>query len=139
MIPVVKDWWIARVSAAIGVLGLLAMGTAQTITLFIGAMVFTECGAGLQAALRSILTELVDQTHVALVMTALGMFLTISEMVAGPLTAEMFKVGMDLGGLWVGMPYISSAMLLLVGTAIVTFAPISVPTVQPNRNQGTMQ
>lgn len=124
MTPLIKDWWILRVSAVIGVLGSLAMGMADTIPLFISAMIFAECGGGLQAALSGIVTQLVDQTHIALVMTVLSMFFTISEMVAGPLMAQMFRVGMDLGGAWIGMPYIASAAILSVGTVLVIFAPI---------------
>ncbi|ATY64237.1 MFS transporter [Cordyceps militaris] len=100
MAPHIKDWWIVRVSAMIGVLGALAMGMAPTVELFISALIFTEFGGGLQVALRGLVTELVDQSHIALVMTVLGMFMTISEMVAGPLMAQMFKVGMDWGGFW---------------------------------------
>ncbi|EJP67264.1 MFS transporter [Beauveria bassiana ARSEF 2860] len=124
MAPLVKDWWIVRVSAVISVVGSLAMGLAQTVQLFIGAMMFAECGIGLQAALRGLVTELIDETHIALVMTVLSLFMTISEMVAGPLMAQMFKVGMDWGGVWVGMPYLASAAMLSVGAVLVMIPPI---------------
>lgn len=124
MAPLIKDWWILRVSAIIGVVGSLAMGLAPTVPLFISAMVFNEFGCGLQAALRAIIITLVDQTQTALVMTVMGMFFTVSEMVVGPLMAETFKLGMNLGGVWVGMPYIASAAMLSITTVLVTLVPI---------------
>lgn len=125
MPPIMKDWWIVRVSAIVSVPETLTIGIAPTIVLFIGAIVFAEFGGGLQAALRSVVTELVDQTHMALVMTVLSMSFTVSEMVAGPLMAQTFKVAMDLGGLWIRMPYIVSAMILSVGTVLLLCVPIS--------------
>ncbi|KAJ3487537.1 hypothetical protein NLG97_g6395 [Lecanicillium saksenae] len=119
MSPVIKDWWIVRMSAVINITGTLAMGLAPTIKLFIGAMIFNECGGGLQAALRSVVTELVDQANIALVMTVLSISLTVSEMVAGPLMAETFKLGIRLGGVWVGSCYIVSAAIMSVGTIIL--------------------
>lgn len=122
MPPTIKDWWIVRVSAVISVAAALAMGLAPTVALFVSAMVFGESSGGLQAALRSVVTELVDQSHVALVMTVLSMSLTVSEMVAGPLMAETFKLGMELGGVLIGMPYLVSAALLSVGAVLLIWA-----------------
>lgn len=127
MAPLSKDWWMMRASAVISAGGLLAMGLAPTMPLFVAAMVFSELGGGLQAALRSVVTQLVDKTHIALVMTALSMAFSISEMLAGPMMAETFKIGMGLGGMWVGLPYIACAGLLAVGTLMVLCVPISRP------------
>ncbi|KAJ3484894.1 hypothetical protein NLG97_g6947 [Lecanicillium saksenae] len=101
MAPLFKDWWIARASALISAVGMLVTGMAPTIPLFIAALVFTECGGGLQPALCSVVTELVDKRHVALVMTVLSISLTVSEMVAGPVMAQTFNAGLYLGGIWV--------------------------------------
>ncbi|XWW94538.1 hypothetical protein V2A60_002481 [Cordyceps javanica] len=76
--PIVKDTWILRISAVICVVGLVAMGAAPTMELFIGAMIFHECGYGLQALLRSVATELIDETHMALLMTVLNMSFTVA-------------------------------------------------------------
>ncbi|KAJ6789218.1 hypothetical protein PWT90_05828 [Aphanocladium album] len=119
MSPLLKDWWIVRISAVITIIGTLAMGLTPTIHLFVGAMIFSQCGSGLQAALRSVVTELVDQANVAVVMTVLSISLTISEMVAGPLMATTFKLGLNLAGLWIGMCYIVSAAIMAVGTILL--------------------
>ena len=120
----IKDWWIVRVSAVISILGTLGMGLAPTASLFIAAIIFGQMGGGMMLALRSMLTELVDQTNVALLMTMLGVFITVSEMIAGPLLAQMFHVGMKWGGIWIGMPFFTSAAMLAVGTAMVIFVPV---------------
>ncbi|TQV90795.1 MFS transporter [Cordyceps javanica] len=77
--PIVKDTWILRISAVICVVGLVAMGAAPTMELFLGAMIFHECGYGLQALVRSVATELIDETHMALLMTVLNMSFTRSK------------------------------------------------------------
>lgn len=120
----IKDWWIVRVSAVISVLGALGMGLAPTASLFIAAMIFGEMGGGMMLALRSMLTEMIDQTNVALLMTMLSVFMTVSELISGPLLAQMFHVGMKWGGAWIGMPFFTCAVMLAVGTVMVICVPV---------------
>ncbi|CAK7275359.1 hypothetical protein SEPCBS119000_006652 [Sporothrix epigloea] len=124
MVPLIKDWWIVRGSAVIGVLAYLAMGLSPTSLLFVASMVFKSLGAGMFLVLRSMLTELVDPTHVALLMTASGLFLTISELISGPLLAQLFRLGLELGGVWLGLPFFASAAMLTVSATMVFCVPI---------------
>ncbi|CAK7275358.1 hypothetical protein SEPCBS119000_006651 [Sporothrix epigloea] len=124
MVPLIKDWWIIRGSAVIGVLASLAMGLSPTSSLFVASLVFNSLGGGMYLVLRSMLTELVDPTHVALLMTASGLFLTISELISGPLLAQLFRLGLELGGVWLGLPFFASAAMLTVSAIMVFCVPI---------------
>ncbi len=124
MASLVKDWWLVRVSAVIGAVGALSMGLSPTAPVFVVTMTLAQFGTGMMLALRSMLTELVDQTHVALLMTVLSAFATVSDIFAGPLIAQLFHVGMEWGGMWIGMPYFAASAALSVGAAMIIFAPI---------------
>lgn len=128
MLPLDKDWWLVRVSIVISVLGSLSMGLSPTAPLFVAAMTFAQFGAGMTLPLRSMLTELIDQTHVALLMTVMSAFATVSEIFAGPLFAQLFHVGMEWGGMWIGMPYFAATVSLSVAAAMVIFAPVGRPS-----------
>jgi len=124
MVPLVKDWWIVRGSAVISALAFLVMGLAPTPPFFIAGLVFSELAGAMYLGVRSMLTELVDPTHTALLMTVSGVFMIMSELLAGPLLALFFRAGMGLGGMWLGLPFFVAAAMLGISATLVISVPL---------------
>ena len=82
-------------------------------------MVIFAMGGGLSAVVRSLLNALVEAHHQAILNSLLGLLQVAGLMVAGPAFFEALRVGIDLGGGWIGLPFIIAAACGAMATAIV--------------------
>jgi MFS-type transporter involved in bile tolerance (Atg22 family) len=104
-----KDLSLARFSSIVLVCGsLLAAGPA--IDVVISGFLLSTCGSGFSAFCRSLVTTFVDQRHIARLYTLLNIVDSIGAVLAGPLMAWAFIVGIRLKGNWLGLPYIVLAV-----------------------------
>lgn len=118
--PLIKDKWIVVGSAAMLTLGSGCITIATTSALFITSLVIFQLGCGFEFAFRGLTTELVDESHVAMLFTAQSVFMTLSEVAAGPVLAGLYRKGLDLGGFWLSMPFLVSTFLFAT-TTVITF------------------
>ncbi|KXJ91608.1 major facilitator superfamily domain-containing protein [Microdochium bolleyi] len=117
--PIHKDVLIARGTGVCGILGALLIALApDPATLSVGLVVFGLAG-GMAVAVRSLLNALVEPHHVGMLNTMLGLLEQVGLMVAGPLFSQALKTGIDLGGAWIGLPFLVAAAYMVVATGIV--------------------
>ncbi|KAH7027319.1 major facilitator superfamily transporter [Microdochium trichocladiopsis] len=117
--PVVKDAFIARATGIAGVFGALMIAFApDPFTLSFGLVVFGLAG-GMAVAIRSLLNALVESHHVGMLNTVLSLLEQAGLMVAGPLFSKALKTGIQLGGGWIGLPFLVAAVYMAVATGIV--------------------
>jgi hypothetical protein len=122
--PKRSDLLLSRVSVIALALGFFFIALAPSISLLIAAMVVNTFGFGLTLFLRSLLTSLVEAHHVARLNTFIGVIDTTGLMIGSPLLAYSFEKGIELGGLWLGLPFlVCTGVLAVIG---VILAGISV-------------
>ena len=112
--PKWSDLLLSRASAAFIALGFLMIGLAPNRSLLTFALVVNSMGWGLFSFLRSLLTSLVESHRVARLNTFIGVFDTIGYMIGSPLLAMLFRKGLELGGVWSGLPFIFYAAIVAV-------------------------
>jgi len=117
--PVSKDTYIARVTGGLGVLGSLLIAFAPSpLALSVGLVVFGFSG-GMAVAVRSLLNALVESHHVGMLNTVLGLLEQVGLMAAGPLFSKALKTGIELGGGWIGLPFLVAGAYMCIATGIV--------------------
>lgn len=117
--PISKDTYIARATGSLGVLGCLLIAFSPTpLALSVGLVIFGLAG-GMAVAVRSLLNALVESHHVGMLNTSLGLLEQVGLMAAGPLFSKALKTGIELGGAWIGLPFLVAGAYMCVATGIV--------------------
>lgn len=132
-----KDLWLARVSIILSMIGSLTIGMSGTPSLM--AMGESRCptggkssanhaptgvvvwavGAGYSLLVRSLLTSLVEPHHVGTLNSTMAMLETIGSLLGGPLLSLSFRKGLDLGGIWLGLPFIGAGILSFIAALVI--------------------
>lgn len=114
-----KDLVLARASAIVMALGWLFVGLASNVPLFIAAIFISTLGAGYFTLVRSFVTSVVSSGDFAKLYTIMSVVDTVGFMGGSPLFAWLFKVGLSIGGVGLGLPLLGMAMYsaLCAGTA----------------------
>jgi hypothetical protein len=100
-----KDLLLAKISIVVLAMGAFIIAASPTIGLtIIGLMVWT-LGTGFVSLTRSLITTLVDEQHVGRLYAAVSIVETVGALIAGPLLAASYNLGLRWKGAWVGLPY----------------------------------
>jgi hypothetical protein len=89
--------------------GFLFMALSTSLPLLVLAIGINTLGFGLHLYLRNLATSLVEPHHVARLMTFVSWIDTSGLMVASPLLAWLFERGVEMGGIWMGLPFLFTA------------------------------
>jgi MFS-type transporter involved in bile tolerance (Atg22 family) len=92
---------------------LLATSPSLPLTL-VGLVIYT-LGTGFVSLVRSLITSLVDAEHVARLYAIIAVVETSSALVAGPMVAGLYEMGLEWKGAWLGLPFWGLAGVLMVG------------------------
>lgn len=132
-----KDLWLARASCLLCVVGTLAIGLSEyPVFMIIGWNTYfcfdwtrltcdeTGCaiwsfGSGYRLLVRSILTSIVEQHHIGILNNTMAMLETVGSLIGGPLLSVTFRAGLDMGGNWIGLPFIGTGMMYLTAAIVV--------------------
>jgi MFS family permease len=113
-----KDLFLARISILFLVLGSFIIGLAFNASLMILGLIITTLGTAYTLLVRSLLTSLVEKHHVATLYNTMAVLETSGSIVAGPIMAGTFRWGLEIGGGWVGMPFLCAGVMF-AGAAVV--------------------
>jgi hypothetical protein len=119
MSGVAKDLVLARWSGVVQIVGGLLIAAAPNGIFFSFGLVWFALGSGMSSLIRSLLNALVEEHHVGTVNSLVGFMETAGLIIAGPLLAKSLSVGLNLGGAWIGLPFITAAVFFALSTAIV--------------------
>jgi hypothetical protein len=119
MESVAKDLWLARWSGVVHILGSLTIAAAANGAVFSVGLVWFALGSGMAAMVRSLLNALVEEHHVGTLNSLIGFMEMVGATVAGPMLAKSLSVGLNLGGAWVGLPFLTAGMFFIVSTVIL--------------------
>ena len=84
---VIKDLWLVRVVGSSLILGCLVIAVAPTGLVLAFGLVPYALGSGLSPLIRSVLSALVEEHHIAILNTLIGITESVGIMVASPLLA----------------------------------------------------
>ncbi|KAK4227516.1 major facilitator superfamily domain-containing protein [Podospora fimiseda] len=119
MTGMAKDLWLSRFSAMVAIIGCLVIAFAANGSLFCVGLVWFALGSGLSPLIRSLLNSLVEEHHIGTMNTLIGFMETVGLTMAGPLLATSLRVGLDLGGPWVGLPLVVAALFFMASCTIL--------------------
>lgn len=108
-----KDLHLVQGSVAFLIVGSTMMSFASYPVTFVAGVSLFALGWGFFSALRSLATELVPSSQIGLLNMAIALSQNVGGMIAGPSLAAAFKAGLELGGVWVGLPYMIAVALFL--------------------------
>ncbi|CAI6301629.1 unnamed protein product [Periconia digitata] len=115
------DMYLARGSVILTAASFFIMAVAfQPALLIIGLLVY-NLGTGYSAAMRSIAIHVVGgQTSpdVGKLMSLLAITESIGLMLSGPLLNSMFQWGMDMGSMWLGLPFLTVSFMFCLVTLL---------------------
>lgn len=121
MPPSRKDLRLVQASIAFLTGGTAIMAVSAEPALFITGVCLFALGWGYFAAIRSLATELVVPSQVGVLNTSFAFAQGVGGLVAGPALAAALKRGVELGGFWTGLPYMTAALFLVVA-AFLSYA-----------------
>lgn len=123
-----RTLWLARISVSMSTLGAFTMGLSETVGLMAVGLALFALGNGYPPLLRSLLASIVDKRHVNTMYTIISVFESMGSIVAGPLLAASFRLGMNMDGAWIGLPFLMTGCLF--GSAAVAVIAINVSSVE---------
>lgn len=123
-----KDALILRLSYIIVTIGLLVEGLAPNAPLFIIGCCIATVGMGASALIRSFLSTLVKPDEVGRLFAVMSLAWTAAMLVASPVVANLFTVGVSNGGVLSGLPFLFSGLLFAVTTMAIWLANFGGPT-----------
>lgn len=119
-----RDLIFLRWSAFIVIIACLLLGLAPNLTTFISGLVIFALGSGCGSFIRTLLSLYVDPEHRARLFGIISMVEIIGSIYTRPMLAELFSLGMKLGGQWIGLPYYGVAVLFAMTTVLIAFVRV---------------
>ena len=122
--PIGKDIWISRFGVICLALGSFGTGLAPTSSLFIASFAIYRVEICYTPAVISVIAGIagVDDVHknqTSLLYLCTSVMRSTGAIVAGPLLAEALRVGLRLGGNWLGLPFFVAGCLQVIAAVIV--------------------
>lgn len=84
-------------------------------------------GAGYSLLVRSLSTSLVEPHHIGTLNSTMAMLETIGSLLGGPLLSLSFRKGLDLGGIWLGLPFVGAGILSFVAALVIWLIQLPPP------------
>lgn len=109
---------LTRISLVILAVAYVVIGLAPSIPIMVIGLFIETLATGLPSAMRALAAALVESEDKGRVYSVLAIAETLSTILAYPITAALFNIGLDNGGgAWLGMPYdvIALAAILAFG------------------------
>lgn len=119
MPPIIKDAQISRYAMLLTTVSAFGIGIASTFYAILPFLPLSTFRAVSRASLNSLLPSLAGPERTGALYSVMAVLDSIGMMIAAPATAAIFKSGLRLGGIWIGLPYILSGVLMMISTAIL--------------------
>ena len=120
------DLWISRGSLVLMTIAFFILAVAAQPALLIFGLLVYNLGTGFAAAMRSVAIHVAGgqaSPDIGKLMSLIAIAEAISIMMAGPILNGLFQVGMDLGPVWLGLPFAGSCVIygiMAVVTSLIT-------------------
>ncbi|KAJ5648884.1 uncharacterized protein N7484_002607 [Penicillium longicatenatum] len=112
-----RDYWLSQGTGLCAIVGFTLIGLAPNPGLLITGVVMVSFSGGFNVSTRSLATSLVLPDHVGTLYSALAISQSIGMLIAGPLFAYLFRLGMHLGNGWMGLPFLQAGLCFAFAAA----------------------
>lgn len=119
MLPIIKDVQITRYTMLLAAISAFGIGIASTFSAILPFLPLSTFRAVSRASLNSLLPSLAGPERTGALYSVMAVLDSIGMMTAAPATAAVFKSGLRWGGMWIGLPYILSGVLMTISTVIL--------------------
>lgn len=120
MPAVTKDAWVARIGLLLAMAGYIIAGLADRLPLFLVGTVISF-SIGVEPAMRSLLIATARNSGSGALFSTLQVMLSMGIIIAGPIIAASFRLGLHMGQEWLGLPLLLSS-IVMAPTATLLFA-----------------
>ncbi|KAE8320124.1 major facilitator superfamily domain-containing protein [Aspergillus transmontanensis] len=117
-----SDKYITLISGLCLALGSFIIFLAPSPGVLILGQIISSIGFAFAVTAHSLLTAMVDPRHLGLANTGVTATNSVGHMAGGPLLASIFQWGLQMGGFWVGTPFLFTAVLLSIATLAVSIS-----------------
>ncbi|OGM41898.1 MFS multidrug transporter [Aspergillus bombycis] len=117
-----SDKYITLISGLCLALGSFIIFLAASPGFLILGQIVSSIGFAFAVTAHSLLTAMVDPRHLGLANTGVTATNSVGHMAGGPLLATIFQWGLQMGGFWVGIPFLFTAALLSIATLAVSIS-----------------
>ncbi|KAK6073234.1 MFS transporter [Seiridium cupressi] len=119
-----RDVWIASVTGLAGVIGTLLIAFAPTSEVLILGLVTLAVNGGMPPVIRSLLSDIVEPRSLGTMNSLVGILEMLGLMISAPTLFGCLRLGFELGGNWIGLPFMCAAAMITISITIVWFSPI---------------
>ncbi|KAJ3493892.1 hypothetical protein NLG97_g4441 [Lecanicillium saksenae] len=109
--PLQRDLFLARVSSVFAFLGTIMIAFAPVGWFCVLALVIYSFSTGFSPLFRSILSIIVEPHTIGALNTVIATVESTMGLISAPTMAWLLNRGMDLGGVWIGLPFMFTALL----------------------------
>ncbi|KAH8195566.1 hypothetical protein TruAng_010266 [Truncatella angustata] len=103
------------------VLGTFVMSVSPSLPVFVCGLFVLALGSGAGSYIPSTLAFYIDKEHRTRMFSLVGIVQVMGSLYAEPMLAGLFTLGMRIGGIWIGLPYLGVAVLCGVAFLLLRF------------------
>jgi len=122
--PLETDIRLARCSTFIIAVGFIVLGTAPKPVFAVVGAGTVALGSGVNGLCKSIAVSLFGASTTVTVLSAIAMQQTAGAIIAGPLFASLYAIGLGLDRTWLGLPFVVLGALFLICCMGLFLGPI---------------
>ncbi|CAG7949977.1 unnamed protein product [Penicillium nalgiovense] len=114
-----RDHVMSKWSGVLSIIGFAAISLAPTPAILINGQIILSTGSSFLVTTRSLATALVLPDHVSTLYAAIAIAQSVGVLVAGPLFASLFRLGMHIGDAWMGLPFLQASLCFAMAVIAV--------------------
>ncbi|KAH8698957.1 putative adenylate cyclase [Talaromyces proteolyticus] len=109
-----KDQWISRASIVCLAVGAFIVGLAPILSIMVTGLTIFALGHGFVPAVLSLATPFIEPGHIGMLYTAMTIGEAIGKLANEPVLVGAFELGMKVGGLLLGLPFVATGIMLTI-------------------------
>ena len=109
-----KDLFLTRVSTLLLIFGAIIEGCSHSIAFFLFGLFINTFGAADSPLARATISHYVPVEFTSRLYALIGMAEVLGSFIAGPVLAYFFNKGLELKGIWIGLPWFYIACICFV-------------------------
>jgi MFS family permease len=120
-----RDLALAKWSFGFLIVAAIILGLAPNLAVFCVGLFFMAVGSGYSSFTRSLISFHIKTELRSRAFALVGMVEVLGNIYSQPMLAGLFSLGLDLGGEWIGLPYLGLALLLVFSLLLLSFVSVS--------------